>query len=314
MKTSLFSGQIERKKMMGGLFILFFVVLSVVAYSSVKTWVRGQNDGQTLEVSPPSQEVTLDPGDSVQIKSIIRNKSNDSLTMTAHIEDFTASGDEGQVALSQGGTYSVANWTKVTPGSFTLPPHSEQEVTATVTAPKDAAGGRYGSFVFAVKPESTTGNAAAVSQQIASLFLLRLNGAVNERLAITSMSSPRFSEFGPVTMDLTFQNTGNVHVKTYGLINVRDALGNKVADIVVPGTNVFPDAARVVKATLNKTFLIGPYTATALMYYGSQNDVLTAQTTFYVFPVRIAALVLVVLVLLIVLRKRLRKALRALTK
>jgi len=314
MKNLFLSGKAKRRTFMGALFLLFLIAFSLFAYSSVKDWVRGQVQGQTLEVSPPSQELNLDPGKTIEVKANITNKSKDALKMTAHIEDFTASGDEGQVALSQGGTYSVTSWTKVTPNSFTLPAGGTQEVTASVTAPKDAAGGRYGSFVFAVKPGTSSGNEAIVSQQIASLFLIRLNGPVNERLAITKMSSPTFQEFGPVSLDLTFANTGNVHTKTYGLINVRDMLGNKVADIVVPGTNIFPDASRIVKASLNKTFLIGPYTATALMYYGSQNDVMTAQTTFYVFPLRIAAIILVVIIVLFIFRKRIRKAFKALTK
>jgi hypothetical protein len=42
--------------------------------------------------------------------------------------------------------------------------------------------------------------------------------------------------------------------------------------------------------------------------------VLTATTTFFVFPVRIAAVILGVLIILFLLRKRLRKAIRALTR
>lgn len=299
---------------MAGIFVLFFLTLAAITYSSVKDYVKGQAEGQTLEVSPPSQEATVDPGGSTTVTAKITNKSNATLPLTVHIEDFTASGDEGQVALSTGSQYSVTGWTKVRPSSFTLGPGESQDVTATITAPKGAAGGRYGSFVFGVTPDKATGNAATVSQQIASLFLLRVNGPVNERLALTEMSAPMFQEFGPVPISLRFENSGNVHVKAYGLINVTDILGHKVADIVVPGTNVFPDAARNVQAKLNKSFLIGPYTATAIIYYGSHNDVLNAQTTFYVFPVRIAAVILVVIILLFLMRKRLRKALRALTK
>ncbi|CAN5146889.1 hypothetical protein BH09PAT1_BH09PAT1_8780 [soil metagenome] len=314
MKTPTLSGNANRRIFMGVLFIFFFLGFTLFTYTTVKQWVKGQVAGQTLEVSPPSQELSIDPGDTTRVKAKITNQSNKSVTMSVHIEDFSASGDEGQVALSQGGQYSVTSWAKVTPSSFTLGPNEEQEVTATISVPKSAAGGRYGSFVFAVKAPEATGNAATVSQQIASLFLLRINGAVNERLAITEMSSPTFQEFGPVKMNIKFENTGNVHVKTYGLINVRDVFGNKVADIVVPGTNVFPDAARIVQSSLNKMFLIGPYTATALMYYGSQNDVLTAQTTFYVFPVRIVVVILVVIIIIFLLRKRLRKAFKAMTK
>lgn len=288
------------------------VVLIGSAVFSVKDFVAAQNAGQGLEVSPPNQEVSIDPGKRTTVKAKIRNKSNNSLPMTVRIEDFTAKGDQGQVELTSDSPYSVASWTDVSPESFTLGAGEEREVTATITAPADAAGGRFGSFVFSVKPEAAEGNAASVSQEIASLFLVRVSGPVDEKLDITSIKAPAFSEFGPVPFDVTFANSGNVHVKTFGLINVTDMFGNKVADVVVPGTNIFPEAERVVRAELNKQFLFGNYKATALMYYGSQNESLTSSTSFFVFPVRIAAGVLVVLFLLYLMRKRIGKALKAL--
>lgn len=302
------------------LLLLSLIVLGLTGFATynlilLKHWVTAQTAGQALEVTPPSQELSADPGKIITVSAKVRNQSTKTLPISVHIEDFTASGDEGQVQLSTGSPYSVVGWTKLSPQTFSLAPGEDQTVTATISVPKDAAGGRYGSFVFAVQPSTTPGqNAALVSQQIASLFLLRIAGPVNEDLILTGLQAPSFSEFGPIPMQLQFTNKGNVHVKTYGLINVRDAFGHKVADIVVPGTNVFPQASRNINATLSKTFLIGPYTATALMYYGSQNQVLTATTTFFVFPVRIAAVVVAVLVILFLLRKRLRKALRALTR
>ena len=115
-------------------------------------------------------------------------------------------------------------------------------------------------------------------------------------------------------MNLTFANEGNVHVKTFGLVNVTDMFGNKVADVVVKGTNVFPQAERSVKATLDKPFLFGNYSATAVMYYGSTNQSLTSTTTFFVFPARIAAIILGILFLIYLMRKRLKKAGKALFK
>lgn len=298
------------------LVLIFFgaVLLSGAAIFSVRTFVSAQNAGQGLEVSPPSQEATVDPGKTITIKAMIRNRSNSTLPIQARVEDFTAKGDQGQVELNSNSPYSIASWTKLTPNTFQLAPGESKEVTATIKAPKDAAGGRFGSFVFSVKPDDVQGGAAAVAQEIASLFLVRVNGPVDEKLNIQSMSAPVFSEFGPIQFDLNFKNNGNVHVKTFGLINVTDMFGNKVADIVVPGTNVFPQADRIVHAQLNKQFLIGKYKAMAIMYYGSSNQSMTSTTSFYVFPVRIAVIVLVVLAALFLMRKRLKKAGKALFK
>jgi hypothetical protein len=292
--------------------LLFVLVLCIV---SINQLVSAQNAGQGLEVSPPSQDVSVDPGKTITVTAKIRNPGNNTLPITVGIQDFTAQGNEGAVAVGGvTGKYSITSWTTVSPENFSLAPGQSQTVTATITAPVDAAGGHYGAFVFSVTPPKTQKTAAAVSQEVASLFLVRVNGKVNENLTLKGISAPAYSEFGPVPLTLDFVNTGNVHVKTFGLIDISDMFGNKVADVVVPGTDVFPGAERLIKAQLNKEFLFGSYTATAVMYYGSHNQNLTAETSFIVFPTRIAIIIIIILVILYLMRKRLKKAMKALFK
>lgn len=293
-------------------FILFLIFVSLFGFFAYRGLAQTLESTQTLEVSPASQEVKGDPGTTVQIKSVVRNKGNKTIPVQVRIEDFTASGDEGQVALIEKSDYAVSTWTKVTPNSFTLDPSQSQEVQAQVQIPKEAAGGRYGSFVFSVAPPKGTENAAGVSQEIASLFLLNIGGPVKEELSIASFTAPQFSEFGPIDLTLKFKNSGNIHVAPVGIINVSDAFHRKTADIVMKPTNVFPGAERTVVSTLDKKFLIGPYTATAIVYYGSNNESLTSTTTFFVFPLRIATIILVIAVILFLMRKRIRKALKVL--
>jgi hypothetical protein len=281
----------------------------------VHNYVSAQGATQGLEISPPSQEVTIDPGATKIIKAKIRNRSNATLPMKVHIEDFTAKGEEGQVELNANSPYSVTSWTIVSPTAFKLGPGEEREVTATIKAPADAAGGHFGSFVFAAEADKPKGNAATLSQQIASLFLIRVSGPVDEKMMIKEFKAPDYSEFGPVPLSIKFTNNGNVHVKAYGLINVTDMFNKKVADIVVPSTNVFPGAERAIHSSLEKKLLVGPYKATAIMYYGStQNQTLTATTTFFVFPTRIIVGILIVLLLLFFLRKRFKKIAKALSE
>jgi len=293
---------------------LILVIVSVSLFVSMGIFAQNQVSSQSLEVSPPSQEVQADPGKTITVKSKVRNLSQAALPIKVHIEDFTASGEEGQVALEAAkGPYSLTNWSKITPASFTLKAGETQEIVAEVTIPKDnVAGGYYGSFVYGVTtPEQ--GGAASIGQEIASLFLVKISGAVKEQLFLDEFKAPAFLEFGPVPFSLKFTNKGNVHSKAFGLINVTDMFGNKVSDIVVTGSNVFPGASRIIKASLNKQFLLGRYTATAIMYYGSiKNDTLTSVTNFTVIPVRLLATVILIFFILYLLRKRLRKALKVL--
>jgi hypothetical protein len=59
--------------------------------------------------------------------------------------------------------------------------------------------------------------------------------------------------------------------------------------------------------------IIGKYVANAIIYTGSaKNDTMTATTTFIVFPLRIVAIIILVVIVLYLLRKRLSRSLKAL--
>ena len=296
--------------------ILFAGVLLVSLFVTFGIFAQNQASVQSLEVSPPSQELASDPGQAVTATAKIRNKSRETVALTVRIEDFTSSGEEGQVALVDQGPYSLANWTTLTPKAFSLAPGEEKEVTARIKVPANkVAGGYYGSFVFSVNPDVPRAGVASVGQEIASLFLLKISGPISEQITLNSLSTPSFSEFGPIPLSLKFTNSGNVHTKVYGLVNVSDMFGQKVADLVINQTNIFPGASRVVKTMLDKQLLFGKYTATAIIYYGTtKNETLTSVDTFTVVPYRIIALLFVMFILFYNMRKRIKKALRALTK
>lgn len=290
--------------------ISFILVLSVFLSFS---FAQNTLSSQSLEVSPPSQELTSDPGQTILARAKVRNKSADSINIKVRIEDFTASGETGQVALIEKGPQSLTSWAIIEPDTFPLKPGETKEVVAKISVPKEAAGGHYGSFVFSVGGGKALPGTASVAQELASLFLIRISGPVSEKLSIAQFSAPAFLEFGPVPFTLKFTNSGNVHVKPFGLINITDIFGRVVKDVVVRGeTNIFPQASRVVTVTYDEKFLFGPYKAQAVLNFGSKNEALLATTTFFVFPVRLAAAALLVLFVLYISRKRLSKAIKAL--
>ncbi len=296
--------------------IFFAFSISAVLLLTVffRLGIAGEtNSKQSLEISPPSQEVKSEAGTTIAVKSKIRNRSDRAVKIRVRIEDFTSSGQEGQVAFVNNGSDSLTNWTVLDIDSFSLRPNESKEVLARVTLPEDVAGGHYGSFVFAVDGGDPGPNAAALSQELASLFLVRVGGAVSEELIMTDLEAPKFAEFGPIPFVLKFKNSGNVHLKPFGLLNVRNIFGKTVKDIVVRGeTNIFPGASRVIRVSLDDKYLIGPYTVQALINYGEKNNFLTMTTTFFAFPARILVVILLVIFILYKGRKRIVKAYKAL--
>lgn len=298
--------------LLGTMVIVFFVSLSFVVLSKAQF----EPAGQSVEVSPPTQEFSVDPGKTITVRSKVRNRTGATMPMTVRIDDFTASGDEGQVALDQNSPWSVTSWTSLTPKEFSLKSGETKEVLATIAIPKTGvAGGRYGAFVFSVGGGKGGTGSTAVAQEVASLFLLKINGPVEEKLSIETLTAPAFLEFGPVPFILSFKNNGNIHLKPYGLVAISDMFGNKVTDIVVTGENVFPSASRKITTNWMTGLQIGKFTARAILYTGgTKNETVSAETSFFIFPVRIAVVIITIGILLFLSRKRLIKAFRALVK
>ena len=294
---------------------IFVILLGVLAGSFViirSGLAQNASSTQTLEISPPSQEIKADPGQTVKIKAKIRNRSAGTISVESRIEDFTASGEGGQVALIEKGPYAISSWTSIDQPTFTLKSGETKEITATATIPSGLAGGRYGSFVFSIGGGKAGAGSASVAQEVASLFLLKISGPVSEVLLADELTLPSFVEFGPVPMTVKFTNKGNIHVRPNGLINVRNMFGKTTADVLFKGENVFPGASRSQTVSLDKQWLFGPYTVQAVLTYGSKNESLTITSTFFAFPLRIAVVVTIILALVYSMRKRLQKAFKAL--
>ncbi|MFC1646978.1 hypothetical protein ACFL1A_01710 [Patescibacteria group bacterium] len=291
----------------------FFLLALIISVTATLTKAQTPGQEQSLEVSPPSQELTTKPGETLIVSSNIRNRADKNLPIMVRIEDFVAQGDEGQVALVEKGPWAVSTWTSLSPTEFNLKPGEAKTVTATVQIPQTgAAGGKYGSFVFSVKGAESD-SAAALSQEIASLFLIDIAGPKEENLVITTFNIPEFLEFGPVPIEITYNNSGNVHLHPHGVVAITDMFGNKVADVTQVGTNVFPQAERKVSFVWDKKFMIGRYSAMAIINSGGmKNTGLTATTSFVVFPIRIVLIIVVALIILWLMRKRLAKAMKAL--
>ncbi len=304
----------SKKKYLLSLLILLILSAGILAFNLTSNFAQNITPEQSIEISPPSQELDVDPGQTITLKAKVRNKGNIPYTLTSRIEDFTAEGEGGQVALVEQGPWAISSWSTISPATFTLDPKSEREVQVTIKVPEQkVGGGRYGAMVFAIGGSNAPNN-ASVEQEIASLFLLRVSGPVEENVNILDFSAPSFIEFGPVPLTLRLQNTGNVHVKATGIISIMNVLGKKVEDIVIPPTNIFPDAKRAIETSFNQKFLIGPYQAVAIVYYGSENKSITTYTPFFAFPIKIVAGIIILIVIILLIRKYLRRNRRATNK
>lgn len=277
-------------------------------------------DTVALSVSPQVFEVSANPGDSINDSFKIVNGTDIDLTLTATPKNFTPEGEEGGVTLTEDSTaYSLASWTTVSPANVVIPARGSQVFDFNITLPLDAEPGSHlGSIIVQTKAATLDESGVAVSQEIGPLVLVSVSGDVVTSAEIASFTTDSFWEKGPVIFETRVTNTGNVHFKPRGTIEIKDMFGKVVTTVNLQEKNVLPDSTRLLTDEWAADgFKVGKYTADLTLVYGPDDTILTSSTSFVVFPyktiVPITLGVILVVWLAIRYRKRITKAGKALS-
>jgi hypothetical protein len=286
---------------------VFLALLPLLFILHTKEVVAQESTG--ISISPPTFELSANPGDVIQNTIRVTNLSSSPLTVGTSTRNFTAVGEEGAVGLTEEEiTFSLASWITVDPPEATIEPDKNAIFTFTTSVPPNAEpGGHFGSVVFMMggsKPDQT---GAAIRQEVASLVLLRVAGNVNENADILTFATPgSFYEYGPIDFEIRVKNEGNVHVKPTGTITITNMFGRQVDQIQIDSRNVLPNATRKMEANWENRLLIGRYTATAVLAYGRDGETMVATTSFSGFPYKVGGAIFLALLVLLYILYRMR--------
>lgn len=300
--------------------IAILVVSSLVNFTSIP-----KAKAETISVIPPKFELFGNPGDVITEKLRVRNDSDREVTYQTASEDFTASGDQGEINLIEDPdaprtNFSLTKWLTVEPSRFSVPAKQEKVINITIRIPKNGEpGGHYAAIQvrLAGQPTMGSGSGASVESRLNSLILLRVSGNLEEKLKLESFKSEDpFYQNGPVNFILRTKNEGNVHLAPNGTITITNTFNRKVKEIPLRLANVLPNSSRSIKTAWEDKNMVGRYTATLVASYGQNKAPLTSSTTFYVIPLSLVWITLGVIILIIFLitkRKRIKKILHSLT-
>lgn len=270
--------------------------------------------GQGLEISPPTVELSVDPGSRHDFKVKVKNITSQTVVVKPSVHDFLARGEDGTPRFLideevNDNPYSLKDWLSKT-GDLTLSPNQSRKINVSLRVPKDASpGGHYGLVRFnAVAPGQTKDSNLNLSASIGALVLARVSGDIKPELKLADFYTARgeqrqgFFEFRPIKFVARIENTGNVHLKPQGEIVVKNIFNQTVASLVVneQGGNVLPSSIRRFEQTLNSKPLFGRYTAELTLGDGN-NQTLGEKTSFWVIPYKLVALALVALLAVILL-------------
>ena len=296
--------------------ILFLTLLASVTVSAAG-WPEGVHAASAIQITPTSLEFNIAPGETYINRdfNLFNPSRSETQVMTPEILDFLVEDETGtyNFSIQPHNRYTLSEWISYSPQEVTLEPLEVQKLTLTVTAPQNAEpGGHYAMLLTSSKsPETDDSGGGVVLQTVGGVgapLFATVPGNISWEGKILEFIPVPFKNFGPVDFKLRFQNLGTVHYKPYGKIEIFDFLNNKVGETDIPPTRVFPQTIRRLETTWGRLLLIGKYRARATLNYGKESEEKTdtAEITFWAFPYKGAA-VLILTVGLVIVVSKLRK-------
>lgn len=293
---------------------LFILILSISAPEVSAATNPGV--GQALEIAPPLITLTANPGQTIKTTIQLRDITPSNLAVTNEIDDFLAAGEDGTPKILTGNDsnnpFQLKKWIAPLP-AFILKPNQIENLPVSINIPRDASpGGHYGVIRFSGVPPQLKGEGVSLSASIGSLVLLTVNGHLVHKLSVNQFTTANLKnkvtkvfQSAPLNFVVKLQNSGNIQEEPEGQILVTDMFGKPVAssDINAPPRNVLPDSIRAFTGVLNQTNLgprrlFGLYHAKLQTRYGEgYGQIVTAETTFWVIPYKLIAIIIVLLLI-----------------
>lgn len=311
----------------------FNILLVLLCITYAQTAFSAENSF-SLTVTPPLFQLSISPGESWSsvIKAVNTNPYDTSLYTS--VMEFQATGEEGQgklipitdpVASSTGAT--LADWVTVSKEPIPAKRGASVDIPFSVNIPTNAApGGYYAAVLIGSQPfeEHPSGSVISVSSYISSLIFVRIKGDVVEQGIIREFSTDRyFYQHPSVQFTVKFDNTGTVHVRPVGMIEVYSMFGNQKANIPINEKsnfgNVLANSTRKFSFSWNGEDSLtdfGLYKAILTLSFGSDaKQSISAETSFWVVPVvplayLVGGILATVLLLLWIVRVSIRRTMR----
>ena len=279
---------------------------------------------QGLTISPPINDLSLKPGGTDSEIIRVTNPTQNLVEVYPVAMNFNSKGEGGEpnftAANDENSKFTLAKWISFTQPKLALMPNQVVEFKYDINVPAEAEpGGHYGVVFLSTNPPEKTPGASQVSiaSMVGSLLLVKIPGDTQEVGTLNEFSSSAFYLKPPVNLTTRISNSGNIHFKPEGTIEIKDWKGGEVNKITFNEErgNVLPDSVRKFENKWLSSDLpfykipVGRFTADLNLKYGANDKTFASTVVFWIIPryiiiTFIALLLLIALVLIIILRKK----------
>ena len=292
---------------------IFYVLFLGICFLKFAKGTLAQN-ALGLSAVPPRLEITVEPGQHVTKEIKVTNNSDTERVISTKIVDFIVVDQKGtpiEIKDEMDNKWSASQWIQTSESSFKLKPQETKAFVLTVIVPENATpGGHYAMVLHNPSNEvvlSETGS--AIEANVGTLVYITIPGEIKQQASVDYMTTPPFSEYGPIDFETSISNLSDIHIKPQGSIEIKNWLGGKTATLIYNENNhnIFPSASHIFKNTLDKKWLFGRYKASLNATYGTTGAPLVAYVHFWVIPYKLLLLIASAIILIMIIIKLSRK-------
>ncbi|HEB12403.1 MAG TPA: DUF916 domain-containing protein [Actinobacteria bacterium] len=273
------------------LILLVIVLVSLSPAAASALGVAGFDLYRPATENPDSAfHFDLTAGESKVEKLVLENTSETVQNVRIYVADAIASSNGG-IALKErlDKKTGLAKWiTLDSPEDIALEPGEKRLIKFTIDVPvtsenKEEMAGIVVERAAPLKSEGDQQFQINIISRAAILVSQRLPGPAIERLKIIDFDHHDGSKRNKV-FDLTLKNTGNIHLKPRGSIQIYDMFGRKSNSIKIGQMpTVFPGMIGHISREWKNTPVIGYYTAEVNVAYG-KNKSEKRRIAVFIFP------------------------------
>lgn len=218
-------------------------------------------ESNVFTVTPMTQKVSLDAGDTYEGDIVVANPANATADFKYKVEisgygviNNEKTGDYGIDFLTDSERVQIAKWITIDKPSGTLKPNESTKIHYKVVVPEEApAGGQYAAFLISSDNDNVATEGVAVNNvfEMASILYAQISGDLIHDGKILETSVPGFVTNTPIATTASFKNQGNIHETARITLQVKNFITSEVI-YPKPGENdtieevVMPDTERYV--------------------------------------------------------------------
>ncbi len=270
-------------------------------------------DSLGLTVFPAFQDVEVEPGQNTRLQVQFKNGTGNFLPGAIRFADFVVKDEMGTPIIIEDTAvkpkYAASSWLTTTTPNITIPPTDFSTVDVFVNVPEEiTACGHYAIAYFepdvsdASAGNAQRGSAATITPRVGALLNFRVQKPdCIDNIKVTKFETPMFLEYGPIPVNFSLLNLGDVHVAPEAAVQVKNMFGKTVAQDAIQELRIFPEAVKNYTPSLGQKWMIGRYEVLLSGYSkGPKNMPFSAHAYVWVFPWRISLIILLAVILVLI--------------